>query len=141
MSFDQRDTIGFQAAQISRLISNRVREALAPLGLLPAQVAALVEIGADEGLSQKSLVVRLDVEQPGVARTLATLETEGWIARRSGGGRTQGLHLTDKARSVVPEAARRVAEVNGAALGELSRTERAHLLDRLSELVAELKAG
>jgi len=141
MSFDQHDTIGFQAAQLSRLISNRLRDALAPLDLLPAQVAALVEIGADEGLSQKTLVVRLDVEQPGVARTLATLEVEGWIARRSGPGRTQGLHLTDKARAVVPEAARRVAEVNGAALGELRRTERAHLLDRLSELVAELKAG
>ena len=141
MSFDQRDTIGFQAAQLSRLISNRVREVLEPLGLLPAQVAALVEIGAEEGLSQKTLVDRLDVEQPGVARTLATLEAEGWISRQSKAGRMQGLYLTDKARLAVPEAARRVAEVNRVALGELSRTERAHLLDRLSELIAELKAS
>ena len=141
MSFDQRDTIGFQAAQLSRLISNRVREALEPLGLLPAQVAAMVEIGAEDGLSQKSLVDRLDVEQPGVARTLATLEAEGWIVRQSRVGRMQGLHLTEKARVALPEAARRVAEINRDALGELTRTERAHLLDRLSELIAELKAG
>ena len=122
MSFDQRDTIGFQAAQLSRLISNRVREALEPLGLLPAQVAALVEIGAEDGLSQKTLVERLDVEQPGVARTLATLEAEGWISRQSKAGRTQGLHLTEKARAALPEAVRRVAEINREALGELSRT-------------------
>ena len=117
MSFDQRDTIGFQAAQLSRLISNRVHQAaLEPLRLLPAQVAALVEIGTDDGLSQKTLVERLDVEQPGVARTLASLEAEGWISRQSKAGRTQGLHLTEEARAALPEAARRVA-VNREALG------------------------
>ena len=37
MTFDQRATIGFQAAQLSRLVSLRLRDALAPLGLMPAQ--------------------------------------------------------------------------------------------------------
>ena len=112
MSFDQRDTIGFRAAQISRMIANRLREALAPLGVQPAQAAALIEIGAAEGLTQKDLVERLDVEQPGVARTLNGLEAEGWIRREAKAGRAQGLYLTDKARAIVPEAARRTAEIN-----------------------------
>ena len=86
MTFDQRATIGFQAAQLSRLVSLRLRDALAPLGLMPAQAAALIEIGAKPGLTQKELVERLEVEQPGVARTLNGLEAEGWIFRESRGG-------------------------------------------------------
>src|SRR3954471_868922 len=116
MQFDQRDTIGFQAAQLARLLSNRLRDALAPLGVQPAQAAALIEIARAEGLTQKELVERLDVEQPGVARTLTGLEADGWIIRQTKIGRSQGLYLTDKARAVVPDAARITAEINRAAL-------------------------
>jgi hypothetical protein len=70
MQFDQRETIGFQAAQLAKLVAQLMREALGPLGIQPAQAAALIEIGARPGLSQKELVERLEVEQPGVARTL-----------------------------------------------------------------------
>ncbi|MEP7241266.1 MAG: MarR family transcriptional regulator [Devosia sp.] len=141
MGFDQRDTIGFQSAQLSRLIANRLREALAPLGLQPAQAAALIEIGSAQGLTQKDLVERLDVEQPGVARTLNGLEAEGWIRREAKAGRAQGLYLTDKSRAVVAEAARLTAEINRRALNELSRTEQAHLIDALGELIADLRTG
>jgi len=140
MQFDQRQTIGFQAAQLSRLIALRLREALAPLGLLPAQAAALIEIARQPGLTQKELVERLEVEQPGVARTLNGLEAEGWIFREARGGRAQGLHLSDRAAAIVPEAARLAAEIDRQALGELSRTERTNLIDALEELIRGLKA-
>jgi DNA-binding MarR family transcriptional regulator len=141
MTFDQRDTIGFHAAQLARLIAIRLRDALTPLGLMPAQVAALIEIGRAEGLTQKELVERLDVEQPGVARTLNGLEADGWITRQALAGRSQGLYLTDRARAVLPEASRLSAEINRQALSELSRTEQAHLIDRLGEIVAALKTA
>jgi DNA-binding MarR family transcriptional regulator len=139
--YDQRQTLGFQAAQLARLLALRLRDALAPHGLMPAQFAALVEIGRAEGMTQKDLVERLDVEQPGVARTLSGLESDGWIRREAKAGRAQGLHLTDKARAVLPEAAVTAERVNRRALAELSRTERELLLDQLDELVAGLKAG
>jgi DNA-binding MarR family transcriptional regulator len=139
MNFDQRETVGFRAAQLSRLIFVRLREALAPLGLMPAQVAALIEIAGNEGMTQKELVERLDVEQPGVARTLGGLEAEGWIERRPKVGRAQGLHLTAKARQIVPEAKRIWVAVNERAVAGLTRTERAHLIDALAELVVGLR--
>ena len=141
MSFDQRDTIGFHAAQLARLVANRLRDALAPLGVQPAQAAALIEISQAEGLTQKELVERLDVEQPGVARTLNGLEGEGWITRQTKVGRSQGLYLTNRARAIVPDAARITADVNRAALSELSRTESAHLIDRLGEVISSLKTA
>ena len=140
MQFDQRATIGFQAAQLSRLISLRLRDGLVPLGVMPAQAAALIEIGRQPGLTQKELVERLDVEQPGVARTLNGLEADGWIFRESRGGRAQGLYLSDKAALVVPEAVRVMGEVNRRVLAELTRTEQANLLDAIEELISDLKA-
>jgi DNA-binding MarR family transcriptional regulator len=141
MHFDQRDTIGFQAAQLARLIANRLRDALHPLGLMPAQVAALIEIARAEGLTQKELVDRLDVEQPGVARTLNGLEEDGWITREARASRSMGIYLTDRAREVVPQAANLTAEINRQALADLSKTERNHLIDALGELIRELKAS
>lgn len=139
--FDHKETLGYLTAQIARHQSNRLRELLAPLGLLPAQYTALAEIAMDEGLAQKDLVIRLDLEQPGVARTLAGLEAMGWIERRSAGrGRVQGLHLTARARAALPRASEIAAAVDREATAMLSRTERDWLLDGLAELAGPERA-
>ena len=133
--FDHKQTLAYVSAHLSRVLANRLREELAPLGLLPAQFTALAEIARDEGLTQKQLVERLDLEQPGVARTLTTMEKDGWIARRTI-DRVQGLYLTDRARDVLPRALAVVQSLNRDALRDLSRTEREHLLDALGDAVA-----
>lgn len=132
---DHKDTLGYLSAQVARQLGNRLREALAPLGLLPAQFTALAEIEKAEGLTQKDLVQRLDLEQPGVARTLGGLEAMGWIERRTVKGRSQGLHLTARARDTLPRAHEVAAKVDRHAFSALSRTERAHLLDVLGEVI------
>ena len=140
--FDHKDTLGFRTAQVARHLSNRLREHLAPLGLLPAQYTALAEIAQAEGLAQKDLVDRLDLEQPGVARPVAGLERLGWIERRSlGRGRTQGLFLTERARTTLPRANEIAAAVEREAAAGLSRTERAWLLDGLGELAERSRAA
>lgn len=140
--FDHKETLGFLSAQLARQLSNRLREALIPLGLLPAQFTALAEIGKAEGLTQKDLVERLDLEQPGVARTLAGLEAMGWIERRSlGKGRSQGLYLTERACAALPHAHEVAARIDSQALNSLTRTERAHLLDQMQQLAAEQAAS
>lgn len=135
--FDHKETLFHVVSQLTRRLANGLREALAPHGLHPAQFTALAEIAEREGLTQAELVARLDLEQPGVARTLGALEADGWIEKASlGKGRAQGLYLSDKARAVLPLAAAAVAEADRQALASLSRTEAAHLLDDLSELAA-----
>ena len=136
--FDHKETIGYQSAQLARLIANRLREALIPLGLLPAQYTALAEISRAEGMTQKDLVQRLDLEQPGVARTLAGLEAMGWIERRALKGRAQGLYLTERARAALPRA-NEVAAHRPRALA--SRPPNAPLLDRLAEVADSVRGG
>jgi DNA-binding MarR family transcriptional regulator len=138
--FDHKETLFHVASQLARRLAIGVRDQLAPLGLHPAQFTALAEIGAREGLTQAELATRLDLEQPGVARTLAGLVDEGWIEKSTLKGRAQGLYLSEKARAVLPEAALAVARADSAVMASLSRTEAAQLIDGLSELVAANRA-
>lgn len=142
-NFDHKQTLGYRSAQLARLAGNRLREALIPLGLLPAQYTALAEIAKDEGMTQKDLVLRLGLEQPGVARTLSGLEAMGWIERRNlGKGRAQALHLTARAHEALPRAHSLAAAVDRRMLAPLTRTEAALLLDELDQLAeAHHKAG
>lgn len=140
-AFDHKQTLGYLSAQLARRLANALRDGLLPLGLLPAQFTALAEIGAAEGLTQKQLVERLGLEQPGVARTLSGLEAMGWIERRGGNGRSPGLFLTARARETLPRALRVAAEVDRRVLAGCGRSERALLLDQLAELAAAKPRG
>lgn len=139
--FDHKETLFHVASLLARQLANGLREALTPFALHPAQFTALSEIAQREGLTQAELVARLDLEQPGVARTLAGLEAEGWIEKSSlGKGRAQGLYLSVKAKDVLPRAATAAAEADRQALASLTRTEAAQLIDGLSELAAANRA-
>lgn len=132
---DHKETLAYVAAHLARLLAIRQRDVLAPLGLLPAQFTAIAEIARDEGLTQKQLVERLDLEQPGVARTLTTMEKDGWIVRRTT-ERGQGLFLTQRSRDVLAPALAAIDGLNREVMRDLSRTERAHLIDALEDAVA-----
>src|SRR5690606_25807536 len=93
------------------------------------------EIVKAEGMTQKHLVERLDLEQPVVARTLAALERLGWIESYALVARSQTLSLTDRATAVLPAPIAAAATVDGAATVSHTTTERAQLLDQLLQLV------
>ena len=137
---DHKQTLAYVAAHLARLLAIRMRDALAPLGLLPAQFTAIAEIAGDEGLTQKQLVERLDLEQPGVARTLTTMEQDGWVERR-GTERGQGLFLTQRSRDVLEPALAAIEGLNREVTRELSRTEREHLIDALEDAVELARRG
>jgi DNA-binding MarR family transcriptional regulator len=139
--FDHKETLGYLTAHLARIAAGRLRHALVPLGLLPAQFTALAEIATAEGMTQKQLVERLELEQPGVARTLAGLERLGWIERRALAGRSQGLWLTERARQALPRALTAAAAVDHDVTSSLTRTERAQLLDQLLQLVEAQPRG
>ena len=135
--FDHKETLFHVASQLARRLATHLRDALAPFGLHPAQFTALAEIARREGLTQAELVSRLELEQPGVARTLSGLEAEGWIEKSTvGKGRAQGLYLSAKATDVRPQAAAAAADADRAALRSLSKTQAWQLLDELGELAA-----
>ena len=132
---EQAQSLFLLVGALHRNLVARMREALAPYELHPAQFAALAGIAEREGLTQAELTLKLDLEQPGVARTLSGLEADGWIEKGSAGkGRAQALYLSERARLVLVDAKRAVGSVDRGAMADLGRSEATHLLDQLEQL-------
>ena len=77
---------------------------LEPLGLNPRQARLLLEVCATPGISQDTLSRRLCVEKSAVARSLAGLEEQGYVARPTcqKDKRVTRVHPTEKALAVQP---------------------------------------
>ncbi|MBZ4022803.1 MarR family transcriptional regulator [Rhodobacter sp. TJ_12] len=139
--FDKSVSAGFLANLMARLFENRLAAAIRPLGLAPAQFMTLLELWAEEGLTQAELVARLAVEQATMAGTLARMERDGLIERRPhpNDRRAQTLHLTERARALQGPATEAAQAVNARALAGLDPAEQAHFLDLMRGVIGRLQ--
>lgn len=95
--------------------------ALAELGLFPNQDILLVQLGAADGLSQKTLAQTLRVDHSTVAKSVARMERAGLVQRRQSARdrRITLVHLTDAGRALqerILEAWRHLDEMTTAHL-------------------------
>jgi DNA-binding MarR family transcriptional regulator len=80
----------------------------------------------------------LQVEAPTIARTIATMERNGWIEKRAGSDRrTQIIHLTDTTKKMLPGIKEQVAEAERRSLMQLSDRERKDLHELLGKITNE----
>jgi DNA-binding MarR family transcriptional regulator len=137
----QTASAGFLANQMARLFAHALAEALAPLKLAPAQFMTLLELWEKEGVTQKDLVLRLDVEQATMASTLNRMERDGLIARRPHpeDSRAQLIFLTPQAKSLKEQAITVAREVNATALSDLDDTEKKTLIALMPRVIRALQ--
>jgi len=102
MTFQKTEAAGDLTNHMARLFANGLQRRIQPLGLAPAQFMTLLELWDEDGLTQKQLLDRLDVEQATMANTLRRMERDGWIVRRPrpDDGRAHQAWLTPKARAM-----------------------------------------
>lgn len=131
---------GYLANHVARLFARELAEAVRPLGLAPAQFMVLLELWREEGLTQKDLVGRLDVEQATMAATLARMERDGLIERRpdQADARARRIQLTAQARALQEPALAAAKGVNARALAGFSEDEREVLLSGLRRIIGAL---
>jgi DNA-binding MarR family transcriptional regulator len=141
MAFDKTRSAGFLANHMARLFAKGLQQNIRPLGLAPAQFMTLLALWEKDGLTQRELVERLDVEQATMANTLTRMERDGLIERRAHpqDGRSQSVHLTRKAADLRKPATDAARAVNGVALGGLSEDERTVFLDLARRVIDSLK--
>lgn len=141
MSFDRTRSAGFLANQMARLFAKGLQRNIRQLGLAPAQFMTLLALWEEDGLTQRELTERLDVEQATMANTLTRMERDGLIERRTlpEDGRSQSIHLTRKAIGLQEAATDAAKSVNATALGNLSEEERTLFLDLASRIISALK--
>ena len=143
MGFTKEQSAGFLANHMARLFARELQARIRPLGLSLGAFPALLELWEGDGLTQKELTARLDIEQATMANTLARMERDGLVTRRKDhtDGRAQRIYLTEKARAARRPALAAAEEVNRIALAGLSAEAQQQFIETMQDIVAGFRDG
>ncbi|MFZ1480619.1 MAG: MarR family transcriptional regulator [Paracoccaceae bacterium] len=138
MEFVKDQSAGYLANHMARLFARGLTSRIKPLGLTTGTFPALLELWEKDGLTQKELVVRLDIEQATMANTLARMERDGLVVRKKdvSDGRVQRIWLTDCARDLHGPAVNAAMAENAAALSGLSEAEQGQFIALMQKIIA-----
>ena len=138
MTFEKLNSAGYLANHMARLFAHGLQERIKPLGLAPAQFMTLLELWTKDGVTQKELVQRLDVEQATMANTITRMQRDGWVERRAhpSDRRAQSIFLTAKARAIKDDAVKAAMQQNELAMSALSGDEQRQFLDFMRRVIA-----
>lgn len=127
--------LGFQLLMAELHMGNSAREALAPFGISPAKLAALLIIRDNPGCDQSALGQALWVNRSSAMKLVNALADLELVERRPGRDlRTNALHITEGGRERLDAMAQRLNEADGAAAVALSAEDRRQLLALLRKL-------
>jgi DNA-binding MarR family transcriptional regulator len=137
MEFEKNRSAGYLVNLLARKFARGLAARLAPLGLTIGTFPALLELWDEDGLTQKDLVMRLDIEQATMANTLARMERDGLVIRKkdASDGRAQRIWLTDRARSLRAAAVGAAGVENAVRLAGLSKAEIDQFLDLIWRMI------
>jgi len=141
MEFSKDRSAGYLANHMARLFERGLARRLAPLGLAPAQFMALLELWQEEGLTQRDLVERLDVEQATIANTLSRMERDDLITREGDATdrRIRRIYLTERARALHGSATQAAAAQNALALDGMAPEECEAFLALMRRAIARMR--
>lgn len=137
MTFTKNQSAGYLINHVARIFARGLTARIKPLGLTTGTFPTLLELWETDGLTQKQLVERLDIEQATIANTLARMERDGLIlrAKDASDGRMQRVWLTEQARGLRgPAIAAAIAE-NATELAGLSTDERAQFIALMQKII------
>ena len=134
-------SFGYQVNHLARLFARRLDQNIQPLGVASGQMPALLALLEQDGLTQKELRHRVQVEQPTLANTLNRMERDGLITRQNDpeDGRAIRISLTNKAREIADPLIQSARMVNEAATAGLSPEEQEKMLDLLARMIGNLQ--
>ncbi len=136
MTFEKSQSAGFIVNHLARLFAKGLQDRIAPLGIVIGQFPILLELWEKDGVTQKELLERLDLEQATLANTLTRMERDTLIRRTKNpsDARSQKIWLTERAMAIKEHAYQAAHDQNAFALSGLSSEEQAQFL-ALSERV------
>jgi len=137
MTFSKNQSAGYLINHVARLFARGLSRRIKPLGLTIGTFPALLELWETDGLTQKQLVERLDIEQATMANTLARMERDDLIVRRKdlSDGRAQRVWLTQRARDLRLAAVTEAETENISALAGLSEAEQQQFVSLLGKIL------
>lgn len=141
MANDRPESATQLATQFARSVTRALQSRAVRLGFSPGQFPVLLELWEEEGLTQRQLLDRVDVEQATMANTLARMERDGLIERRvhPRDKRAQQIFLTEKARAMRDEALTLAREAEDAVFSGFRRFEKELLKEYIRWAIANAR--
>ncbi|THK36302.1 MarR family transcriptional regulator [Ensifer sp. MPMI2T] len=138
MAFNRMESATYLASLLAKGFSRALQERGQRLGFAPGQFPVLLELWSEEGLTQKQLLDRLDIEQATMANTLARMERDGLITRRKhpNDRRSQQIFLTERAREIEVAAKEAALAADQSLLSGFRRFERELMLEYMRMALA-----
>lgn len=137
MAFDRRHSATYLANQLAKGFARSLQSRSMALGFSPGQFPVLLELWQEDGLTQKQLLDKLDVEQATLANTLSRMERDGLIQRspHPGDRRAQIITLTQLGRDLEAQAVEAAAEADAALFSGFKRFERELMIEYMRMIV------
>lgn len=141
MAFEKENSAGFLTNHMARLFAKGLQDRIASLGIVTGQFPILLELWEKDGVTQRDLLAKLDIEQATVANTLTRMERDGLVkrTRHPTDARAQQIWLTPKAKAVRNDAYAAAAAQNEVALSTLSKAEQDQFLDLMRRVIAAMR--
>jgi len=143
MDFEKENSAGYLVNHMARLFAKELQRRIVPLGIVVGQFPILLELWVKDGVSQKDLLAKIDVEQATLANTLNRMERDGLIKRTKNpaDARAQLIWLTDKSSALRDNAYDSAQTVNAEALQVLNVSEQAQFMDYMRRVIANMRSG
>ncbi|MCR6500504.1 MarR family transcriptional regulator [Shinella sp. CPCC 101442] len=140
MDFDRKESAGYLANLLAKGASRALQARADGSGLAPGQFPVLLELWSGDGLTQRELLDRLDIEQATMANTLARMERDGLISRKKHpkDKRAQLVYLTTRGKALRETAMAAALETEDALFQGFRRFERELLLEYMRMVLANL---
>jgi len=138
MAFDRMDSATYLASLLAKSFSRALQERGQKLGFAPGQFPVLLELWSEEGITQKQLLDRLDIEQATMAKTLARMVRDGLVVRKKHptDKRAQKIFLTDEARAMEAEAKQAAIAADESLFSGFRHFERELMLEYMRMAIA-----
>ncbi|OED00446.1 MULTISPECIES: MarR family transcriptional regulator [unclassified Rhizobium] len=131
------DSAAYLASQMAKGFARSLQQRAAKLGFSPGQFPILLELWSEDGLTQKQLLERIDIEQATMANTLSRMERDGLVERRPhpSDKRAQLIFLTNKAAAMQAEAIEAAMAADTDLLKDFRQFERELLLEYIRRVL------
>jgi DNA-binding MarR family transcriptional regulator len=125
--------VGYAASRAALELRKSFARHMGPLDLKVVEYSILVLVASNDEVNQKQLGGALDMSPPNMAVTLDRMVERGWVerVRSAKDRRAMIIHLTKKGRDLVQRAQKIAATMEDDALRQVSRAERALLIELL----------
>jgi DNA-binding MarR family transcriptional regulator len=141
MGFERSDSALYLTSQLAKGLSRALQKRATALGFSPGQFPVLLALWHEDGLTQRQLLDRMEVEQATLANTLSRMERDGLILRRPhpSDRRAQIISLSDRGRELEQMAIEAAAQADDEIFAGFRRFERELLLEYMRMAIANAR--